>query len=196
MNASDKQVLASGIHQSMVGNPLFPAPSPSMAEFGQAIADLKKANLDAEDRGRTAILHRDLADEKISDMITRLAGYVNSICLGDPQQILSAGFKLIKRSEPLSAIGAPRTAQARPSALPNQLDLRWATVPGAIMYMVEEATGGTFDTPEWTMIKLTSDHRMVLEGRDKSQPCSFRVHAMGRRNTKGPFKVFFYQLAA
>jgi hypothetical protein len=166
-----------------------------MLEFGQAIAELKEANMGAEDRGRRALLRRDLAEQAITEMITRLAGYVNSVALGDVQMITSAGFELAKRPEPISALHAPRSAQARRSSLPNKLNLRWARVPGAVMYMVEEATGGTHDDPEWTMVKLTTDHRTVLDGKDKNRPTTFRVQAIGRR-TVSPFTTFFYSQAA
>ncbi len=195
MNAAQKQERASIIHDHMVGNPLFPNPSPSMAEFGAAIVELKEANVLALDRGRLALLRRDRADELITSMITRLAGYVNSICLGDALKIASAGFEMAKRPEPISQLNAPRSAGARPGVAAHQLILRWAPVPGAVIYMLEEATGGTFEAPEWTTLQFTSDHRVLLNGRDKSQPSTFRVHAMGRR-TKSPVIMFSYQMAA
>lgn len=195
MNARDKQVRASAIDNSMMGNPLFPTPSPSMAEFGQAIAELTEAILAAEDRGLSALLRRNLADQRVSQMITRLAGYVNSVCSGDPQKIMSAGFKLAKQPEPISTIDAPKFAQARPSPMPRQLVLTWTTVPGAVMYVVQEATGGTWDAPEWSTVDMTSDHRMILDGRVKKDPYRFRIQAIGRR-AKSPFKIFLYQVAA
>lgn len=195
MNALDKQARACVIYDSMVGNPSFPTPSPSMLEFGQALEELKAANLDAGDRGRRAIFRRDQAEEVISEMITRLVGYVNAVSAGNTSKILSAGFNVAKRPEPISQLAEPRIARAKSSPLPNQLNLRWSRVPGAIMYMVEETTGGTFEKPEWTMVQLTSDHRTVLHGKDKSQPCTFRVHAIGRR-TKSPMKLFYYTIAA
>ena len=195
LNTGDKQRRASIIYAHMAGNPLFPSPIPSMLEFGQALTELTEANMNAMDRGRRALLRRDNAEEVISSMITRLAGYVNAVCLGDTLKILSAGFELAKQPEPISELNAPRMARARVSPLPKKLILRWARVPGAIMYRVEEATGGTFDNPQWTEIKMTSDTRMELDGRDKTQAYTFRVSAVGRRTTS-PYATFLYFQAA
>lgn len=195
MNALDKQGKAIVIHESMMGNPSFPSPSPSMLEFGLALEELKEANLHAVDRGRRALFRRDQAEGVIAEMITRLAGYVNAVSAGDKMMILTAGFDVAKRPEPISQLAEPRIARAKSSPLPNQLNLRWSRVPGAIIYMVEEATGGSLGEPEWTMVNLTSDHRMVVHNRDKSLPCTFRVHAIGRR-TKSPMKEFYYMVAA
>lgn len=195
MNAFEKQSRASIIHTHMVGNPMFPVPSPSMLDFGTAIEELKVANLEALDRGRRALLRRDLAEQLISEMITRLAGYVNSVALGDSQQIRSAGFELAKRPEPISRLSAPRNAKVLASLLPNTLKLSWAPVPGAVMYQLDEAIGGTHEDPEWTTVQVISNHRTVLDGKDKASSTTFRVKALGRR-VDSPYKEFSYIKAA
>ena len=195
MNATDKRGRAIVIHDHLVGNPLFPAPSPSMAEFGNAIDQLDQAILNAMDCGRIAIAAKNTAERTITEMISRLAGYVNSVCMGDAVKILSSGFQTAKRPEPISELSAPKGAMARSGQLPNQLILRWQTVPGAVMYLVEEAIGGNHQAPVWNYVDVTSDHRMELKGRDKTIATAFRVQAIGRR-TRGPFTEFFYLIAA
>ncbi|MGV9011322.1 MAG: hypothetical protein ACOH13_01905 [Flavobacteriales bacterium] len=179
----------------MAGNPLFPAPSPSMVEFSEAISALKQANLDAIDRGKRAILLKNIAEQVITDMISRLAAYVNSVCQGDEAKIASSGFELTKRPSPISHIGAPLKAKARRSALERKLDLSWSSVLGAVAYVVEEVTGGDSEGPTWTMVKLTTDHRAVLDGRDKGVSCTFRVRAIGRR-VESACTIFTYLKAA
>ncbi len=191
----DKRGLAIVIQQHMEGNPLFPAPSPSMAEFTIAIDQLDQTIQSAMDRGRIAIAAKNTAERTISEMISRLAGYVNSVCMGDAVKILSSGFQTAKRPEPISELSAPMGAMARSGQLANQLILRWQTVPGAVMYLVEEAIGGDHQAPVWSYVDVTSDHRMELEGRNKTKATTFRVQAIGRR-ARGPFTEFMYLIAA
>lgn len=195
LKASEKKRHATAILESMRGNPLFTAPSPSMVEFGEAIDRFEQAMIEALDLGRRAVIRKNLAEQVITDMISRLAGYVNSVCMGDEVKILSSGFELAKRPSPISAISAPKAATARPGSGTDQLILRWRTVPGAVVYLVEEAVGKDPQTAEWSFLDVTSDHRMELEGRNKVKTTTFRVQAIGRR-TKGPFTEFIYDIAA
>lgn len=179
MNAVAKQTQAFVIHESMSGNPHFPNPAPSMAEFGQALEELKEANINALDRGRMAITKRNIAEDRISRMITALAGYVNSICMGDPQMILSAGFKLQKQPEPISELHAPRSGTVCRTALPRQLKLTWRNVPGSRFYMVEEAIVDAEGNTEWHQLALPTRPQLLLKDRRVDLPYRFRIQARG-----------------
>ena len=195
LNGVQKAEKASTIYTGMLNNPHFPDPVPSMVEFAQAIEQLKEANIAALDRGRIAIARRNSAEQEISTMITRLAGYVNSVSLGDAEKILSAGFDLVKRPEPISQLPAPRSATVVATPIPERLLLRWKRVPGAVMYQVDEAVGGTEDGPDWKLLDIVTDHRMEINGHDKRGSYRFRLRALGTR-VKGPYTTAIYQVAA
>ncbi len=195
LSALKKEERASIIHTHMSGNPAFPDPTPSMAEFGQAIEEFKEANMAAMDRGHRAIQFRNIAEQRISDMITRLAGYVNSVCLGDSAKILSAGFDTAKESTPITFLNPPRNARVRATSAVAQLVLRWGSVPGVRIYEVQEMVGGTHGNPVWGALAFTSNTRLILDGRRKDEPHVFQVRALGAR-TESTFTMAIYSKVA
>jgi hypothetical protein len=195
MNATQKRIHASTIHEHMVGNPHFPSPSPTMAEFAQAIQELEQANLAALDRGRLAMAARNRAEEKISSMITRLAGYVNSVCLGDQIKITSSGFRLAKTPEPISTLHAPRKAKVRRTAYPSQLELSWERVPGAAIYQVEKEVQVAGEATDWQRVSLTTRPKLVVDGCRTDEHHTFRICAVGTK-VQSPHTEILYIHAA
>ena len=195
LNAADKLGRAKCIHGYMNGNPEFPDPSPSMVEFEEGIEELQLAISEALSGSRQGYTKRNIAEQQISEMITRLAGYVNSVCIGDRIKIESAGFFLTKTPERISTMAMPGNVRVRRGAIAQQLVLRWERVPGALMYLVEELVGGTLSDPVWHMVDIVSDHRLFVHGRDRNNSHTFRIQALGRR-VKSPFAPAFYTSAA
>jgi hypothetical protein len=195
MNATQKRIHASTIHEHMVGNPHFPSPSPTMAEFAQAIQELEQANLAALDRGRLAMAARNRAEEKISSMIARLVGYVNIICQGDTVKILSSGFRLAKTPEPISALQAPQHAKVRRTAYPSQLELSWESVPGAVAYHAEKEVLDGSGQGNWLHVGFSTRPKLVVDGCRTDEHHTFRVCAMGTK-VQSPHTEVLYIHAA
>lgn len=195
MNAVAKHVHASTIYTNMVGNPNFPDPTPSMAEFHTAIVQLEGAIVAALDRGRTAIVLKNTAEKKLSEMITRLAAYVNSVCMGDAAMILSSGFHLSKRPEPISKIPAPRYARVKATAFRSQLLIKWEPVSGAIAYVVEEAVAANTIDASWQHVEVTTNASLVLNDRRQDEPHAFRIRAVGRRVQSAYADTYYIQAA-
>ena len=179
LNPLDKATRAAIVYNHMNGNPHFPNPSPSMAEFHAAYIELKEANLAALDRGRRALARRDSAVERMDSYLTRLAGYVNSTCLGDRLKLASSGFELAKRPEPASSLNEPMQLTVRGTAYPGQLKLRWKPVRHARMYHVEQARHAHGEPERWEIISYTSKPQLTLDGYPSHVPQTFRVYAVG-----------------
>ena len=180
LNALQKATKAAIVYQQMNGNPDFPAPDPSMAEFHAAYLELKAANLAALDRGRMAMHRRNMAVERMDHLLTRLAAYVNSVCLGDRLKLESSGFKLVKKPSPISSLEVPGDLTVRRTAYENVFNVRWNSVKGALMYEVEVKPDGS---PNWERVTLTG--RTSVRVKDElAQPfVQFRVCAIGRQTT-------------
>lgn len=191
----EKATRAAIVYNHMNGNPDFPAPSPSMAELHAAYIELKEANLAALDRGRRALLRRDMAVERMNEYLTRLAGYVNSTCLGDTLKLASSGFELVKRPAPISALREPVQLKVRGTAFPGQLKLRWERVPGALVYEVERALHAIGEPDRWERVCLISRPSIVLDGFPSHVPQRFRVCAVGTR-TQSPYSAPAFGRAA
>jgi hypothetical protein len=186
LNPLEKATRAAIVYNHMNGNPDFPTPSPSMAQFHAAYIELKEANLAALDRGRRAIARRDSAVQRMNEYLTRLAGYVNSTCLGDTLKLAGSGFELVKRAEPISSLNRPEQLQVRPTAFPGQLKLHWERVPGALIYQVERALHAHGEPEQWERVRLTSRPQLILDGFAPYVQETFRVCAVGTK-TQSPY---------
>lgn len=183
------------VYTHMNGNPDFPNPSPSMAEFHAAYIELKEANLAALDRGRRALSRRDSAAERMSQFLTRLAGYVNSTCLGDRVKLANSGFELAKRPTPASTLDQPVQLKVRPTPFPGQLKLFWKRVPHARMYHVEQALHAPGEPERWEIIAYTSKPVLIREGYPSHVPQTFRVYAVGTHG-RSPYSPMAFGKAA
>ncbi len=191
LTANEKATRAAIVYSQMNGNPNFPAPSPSMAEFHAAYIELKEANLAALDRGRAAIARKDRAVKRIDEYLSRLAGYVNSECLGDILKLSSSGFRLIKRGEPISSLESPRRVIARATAYPEQIKVRWQRVPGAVYYKLERATSAHGEEEKWELVEITTRTYHVVKAMPSHETQTFRVCASGTK-TVSPYSQKAY----
>ncbi len=195
LNPEGKAQRAAIVYSHMNGNPDFPNPSPSMAEFHTAYIELREANLAARDRGRKALLRRELAVERIDHYLTRLAGYVNSECLGDRQKLFASGFQLAKEGRPFSSLEQPKELTVRPTAFPREVKLRWKGVRGAIIYVVERSPFDYGQPDQWERVDETSRPQYTLRDMESHVEFQFRVRALGTK-VKGPYSATAFGKAA
>ena len=195
LNPLEKATRAANVFKSMNGNPNFPDPTPSMAEFHAAYLELKRANLAAMDRGRRAIFERNQAVERINDYLSRLASYVNSVSQGDVEKLVTSGFFLVKRAEPINSLKQPMNLTVRATAYPGQVKVRWENVPGAIIYQVERLVKEIDGTEQWERVVLSSRPKAVIGGLTSYVDQQFRVCAVGTK-TQSPYSNVAYGKAA
>jgi hypothetical protein len=176
-------------------NPHFPNPVPSMADFAQACNELEEANLAALDRGRMACARKRTAVTRMDQMLTRLAGYVNSAADGDVTRLLSSGFELVKTPEPISTLPQPKYLRALRTAFPDRLELRWENVRGCLIYEVEEGTENSAGEVVWQRLAMTSKQRLTVTGREPGHTYVFRVCAFGTK-VQSPYSPWAYGKAA
>ncbi|MBK9764919.1 MAG: fibronectin type III domain-containing protein [Flavobacteriales bacterium] len=179
LSANQKATRAAVLYSQMNGNPNFPDPVPSMPEFHAAYIELKESILAALDCGRLAIARKDRAVQRIDEYMTRLAGYVNSACLGDIRKLNSSGFELVKRPAPINTLDVPRNFRVRATAYPEQLKARWERVPGAVIYQLERAISGQGDAEQWEVVDLTTRTSYVVSRMPSTVSQTFRVVAVG-----------------
>lgn len=191
----DKATRAAVVYGQMHGNPNFPNPEPSMAEFHAAYLELKRTNLAALDRGRSAIFQRNMAVDRIDQYMSRLAAYVNSVCMGDVAKLNTSGFLLVKRAEPINSLNQPEQVTVRSTAYPGQVKVRWQNVPGALVYQVERLLEETNGEERWVRVALTSRPQLVVDGLPSHVPQRFRVCAVGTK-TESPYSPAAWGKAA
>ncbi|MBP9138415.1 MAG: fibronectin type III domain-containing protein [Flavobacteriales bacterium] len=192
LNGLQKENLAYHIYTSMNGNPLFTESEPTMSELHAAYEVLQAANIQATDRGRIAIIHRNSTVERMDRLLTRLAAYVNSVCLGDAVALSSSGFALAHKPVPITNLEAPQRLRVRRTNFPDRMLVQWQRVQGAIIYEVEALLPGFLD---WQRVELTSRPELMVAA-DLAHPnVQFRVCAVGRK-AQSPYSGSSFLLVA
>jgi hypothetical protein len=100
-------------------NPAFPTPTPSLAEFADAVKDLDQKAQAALNRGRIEVNARKASRRAMLTLARRLASYVQTNCNSDLNTLLSSGFDAIKSPTPPvipATPGNPRLGYKRNSS--------------------------------------------------------------------------------
>lgn len=184
---TDTQVLQLGqnLLTGITGNPHFPNPWPSLAEFAAQLSATKsrvEAFFEAETAYKTALGERRASMEQLSEAITRLAFYVETISGGDEAIIHSAGLPVRARRAPVTM---PQVVglQVVPSLKEGELLARWKRVPGVRVYRVQVCFDADARTGQW-VDKLTSTKTKCALNHDlvSGHKVWVRVCAVGARN--------------
>jgi hypothetical protein len=181
LTVPEKVARAQQVVAALTGNSHFPTPHPALAEVSAAAAALAAAAEAAqaarrEAQSRTAA--REAREDELTQLITQLGGYVESVAGGDEALIMSAGLET--RSEPTadsSAPAAPETLTATTGDREREVELAWDTVRGARSYVVERATDPQA-ADSWTQAGVSPRSSLVVEGLESGKRYYFRVAAV------------------
>jgi hypothetical protein len=169
------------------GNPAFTEPTPKLTDITAQCDELDKANQAFDfNRGKVEKQTRDTLYRELKAMIQELAGYVQANCKGDRDLILSTGFDVRKKSEPIGDLTTPQNVRVAVSVYPRRLDVAWDGVYGKKMYQLWMTDGDPLDAAGWKLLLQTTRNRYKAEGLESNKVYSFRVVALG---TAGPSPV-------
>lgn len=174
------------VRNKMKNNPLFPAPTPSMADFEAAIDALHRSvrtTYDGASKHDFIVKQRNL--ETVAAMIKSLAAYVSIVAQGDAVIVLAAGFDLRRSSSPINSMAKPKRPSAKSGFMPQTIDVRWTPVRGARMYRVHITKGYVNDHGPVTVM-LTTKSRCCIEKLEPLEYYTVRVQAIGAR-AESPF---------
>lgn len=171
---------ARAIIKALTGNADFPNPTPSLAEVEAATDAVEDADNDVQNNGgRQDYLKRDLRVQTLRDLLTLLGAYVQVTSGGDPEKILSTGFKLRKAPEPVGPLPAPGALQALANRLVGVIDLRWEQVKGRMFYEAQINDGDPLVEANWKALINLSNNAYMATGLESGKAYSFRVRAVG-----------------
>lgn len=164
----------------LTGNAAFPTPQPALASITAACDALDVANQAYDfNRGKLEKDARDEAFVVLKGLIKELGGYVQSLCQGQKDLILSAGFNVRKRNEPIGELPAPQNVRALVTVYPGRLEVRWDAVKGRSMYQLWMTSGDPLDAGRWSLLLQSSKNRHVIEDLVSNTVYTFRVTALG-----------------
>lgn len=169
---------AQGIHDAVQGNPLFPSPIPSMADFQDAINALMEANARvAAERGRSDFLAKNVALTQLRRQLKRLSAYVSLVADGDASIILSSGFGVRKKASRVGELNRPNKLRNRLTRTTGRVELDWEVIPGAKLYHVYMSE--SMNDPQWKLAAITSKSRYNADGLTSGRFYYFAVSAIG-----------------
>jgi len=164
----------------LTGNANFATPTPTLAALTDACEELVVRNTEVLfNGGKVAFEAKRLAVVKLEALLKELAGYVQALSGGDKAKILSAGFDVRKRAEPIGMLPAPQDMEARISNFSGRIDLDWKRVPGTRIYQVWMTAGDPTLATGWTMVAVSTKTRTVIDNLTTGTFYTFRVNAVG-----------------
>ncbi len=157
----------------------FPTPSPTLLVVKAAREDLEAAVAETLNGGKAATFAKDQAEAVLTELLTQLAGYVMSVAGSDEAKILSSGYELRRRGDPIGDLPAPVNLVATFTDFPGRIDLDWDPVYGAHLYQVYQNDLDPNDPAKWKLITMTTASKFVIEGLVTGVYYWFRVNAVG-----------------
>ena len=172
---------------AMTNNASFPNPQPPLADITTAVDDLDKTFASvqaAKSEITTRVVAQDNAEAKLMQVLTQLAGYVESVAGKDDALIASAGMETkASRSAP-TAPTIPQGLSATAGEHDGVINLSWKPVPNARSYAIEFSLDPA--TPaSWTHVGIATSSTKVIANLTTGKRYWFRVAAIGSVGQSG-----------
>jgi len=188
-NLSVTDTIAKGrrIVEAMTNNESFPNPSPPMTEVSAAVDDLEKAFAAvqaAKSEVATRVGVQDNAHTKLDQILTQLAGYVESVAGKDETLIISAGMETRSSPSSPSVPSPPQGLSASAGDHEGQIELWWKAVPNARSYKIEASNDPATPT-SWTHTAIVASASKTISDLTSGKRYWFRVAAVGAGGQSG-----------
>lgn len=188
LSVAEKIAKAKQIVAAMTGNPNFTAPSPPLPEVATAATELQTAagaSATAKQTLKETTAVQNDKEATIDQLLTRLAGYVESVAGSDEQVILSAGMDV--RAPSVSTTERPPQPQALAATAGDrdgEIDLSWESVSGAKSYAVEQS-GDPVTPNSWQHAGVSTRSLHTAAGLTSGTRYWFRVAAINKVGQSG-----------
>nr|MBP6698161.1 fibronectin type III domain-containing protein [Flavobacteriales bacterium] len=180
----------------LTGNASFTFPAGYLTSITTATNVLEQADQEVLfNGGKVAYQAKRTAEKVLRAMLKELAGYITAQAGGVEAKILSAGFEVRRKGEPIEKLASLIGLRPLPVTFSGQLELRWGVVPDAINYNVFVNTVGPDQEDAWELIGFTSKARFTADALEPAKYYWFRVQATGRKGLRSPMSQVVKALA-
>jgi hypothetical protein len=173
------------IISSMTGNANYPTPNPTLAVVKTTIDAMDAAFQEASHRDSVKIQLRDLRLKEMEAVMNQLAAYVQNASEGDAEKILSSGFDVVRRGDPLPPLQMALNLRLESGTNSGKIIARWDKVVGAKIYVVE-MTEDPLVEDNFKTIGPSSKTRFEFIGLDPGKKYWVRVAGIGKDGV-GPY---------
>ena len=187
LSVTDKIAKGRHIVTSLSSNTSFQTPNPPLAEVTSALDELDKAQAAvqaAKSEVATRVLSQDGAETKVTQMLTQLAGYVESVAGTDDALITSIGMETKSSRSAPQAPSAPHGLSATAGEHEGEIKLSWKAISNARSYTIEASQDPATAT-SWTHTGVATSASRTITGLTSGKRYWFRVAAIGAGGQSG-----------
>ena len=189
-SVSNKVEFARAIVAAMTGNLKFPAPSPTLSAISSAATNLENAITAAMDGGKSKTAAMRVKEKLLDDQLTQLGKYVDAIANGDESIILSSGMDAEADRTAPQIPDAPAHLSAEGGSAEGVVELKWRTVKGAKVYIVEQCddvtalqsrtSSSSLPVPStiWKQVAVVTKTKCSFPGLISGNKYAYRVYAI------------------
>lgn len=187
LSVPDKIAKGRQIVAALTNNASFANPNPPLAEVTASIDDLEKA-FAAVQTARSDVATRvgaqDTTEERMDQLLTQLAGYVESVAGKNETLITSAGMETKAARSAPTIPSPPQALSATTGHHEGQIELSWKPVPNARSYAIEASNDPATPT-SWTQAAISTSSSKIIKNLTSGKRYWFRVAAVGAGGQSG-----------
>lgn len=187
LSVTDKIAKGRHIVTSMTNNANFQTPNPPLTEVTAALDELDKAQAAvqaAKSEVATRVLTQDGAETKVNQMLTQLAGFVESVAGTDDTLITSVGMETKSSRSAPQAPTVPQGLSATAGDHEGEIKLSWKAISNARSYAIESSQDPATAT-SWTHLGVATSASKAISGLTSGKRYWFRVAAIGAGGQSG-----------
>jgi len=181
LNADSDSALVSDtstIIGKMTDNPIYPTPSPALADVSAALNAFNLAIAAAADGGVSLTLAKNARRAELVSLLRTLAVYVQLASKGDLQTLLSSGFPAQKQGRtPVGPVAVPNAPVVAQGPVSGVLKATTSPVYGASLYNWSVALASAPDTD--VQSAQTTGARAEFDGLTPGQVYVICLNAVG-----------------
>ena len=167
------------IQNSMTGNLLFPAPSPTMDVFGTAVGTYVLALAKAGSRDMNAVAAKNARRAALIALCVQLGYWVSGTANGDVEALVSTSLPLRKKRQSI-VLNPPTNLRIVNGINPGELDLRVDGIKGAATFGFEYTQDPPTEVSVWVKT-ICSTSRCTITGLEPGKKFWFRTFVIGRK---------------
>src|SRR5690349_10120608 len=172
---------------AMTNNTSFPNPTPALADVTARLDELDKAFGSvqaAKSEVSTRVVSQENAQGEVDQILTQLAGYVESVAGRDDTLITSVGMETKAFRSTPTIPGEPQSAGAVAGTHEGVILLSWKPVPNAKSYTIESSTDPATPT-SWIHVAIATSAAKSITNLKSGTRYWFRVAAVGAGGQSG-----------
>ena len=187
LSVTDKIAKGRRIVAAMTNNTNFPTPTPPIPDVTAAVDDLEKAFAavqTAKSEVATRVGLQDNAHARVDQVLTQLAGYVESVAGKDSTLITSAGMETKSSPSSPTIPSPPQGLSATAGDHEGHIELSWKAVLNARSYTVEASNDPAAPTG-WAQVAIATSASKTISNLTSGKRYWFRVAAVGAGGQSG-----------